>query len=57
MFAHRCRVFENTHTITDDNLKVAGDLADKARFRQQLDMLSWFGELEKQMILVALKCK
>jgi hypothetical protein len=30
------------HPITDDDLKVAGDLTDEARFGQQSDTLPWF---------------
>jgi hypothetical protein len=30
------------HDITDDDLKVAGDLTDEWRFGQRLDTLPWF---------------
>ena len=30
------------HDITNDDLKVAGDLTDEQRFGQRLDALPWF---------------
>lgn len=33
------------HLITDNDLKVAGDLTDEARFRQQSDTLPWFWQV------------
>ena len=33
------------YDITDDNLKVAGDITDERRFGQRLDALSWFWQI------------
>ena len=30
------------HNITDDDMKLAGDLTDEQRFGQRLDTLAWF---------------
>ena len=41
------------YDITDDNLKVAGDITDEQRFGQQLDALPWFwwiGEDRKSVV-------
>ena len=42
------------HDITDDDLKVAGDLTDERRFGQWSDALPWFWV---QLMLVVHECR
>jgi hypothetical protein len=45
------------HDITDDDLKVAGDLTDEWRFGQWSDTLPWFWRFGMQLTPVVRRCK